>query len=100
MVVAVNKRHFELAANGRNRRAQLVRNIGRELPDLVEGILQALDHPVEGFDQIVQLVARAARGNAQAEIRTGDALRGLGDFQHRRQRPRGQEPARAGNRSG
>ena len=57
------QRHFQLPANHGQGRAQLVRDIGGELPDLLERAVQAHHHVIEGFDQPVQFVASAARRN-------------------------------------
>ncbi len=80
------ERDFELAADGGDGRAQFVGNVGGELAHLLEAGLQALDHAVEGENQVVEFVAGIASGDAQAEVGAGDALRGLGDGEHGRER--------------
>ncbi len=85
--------HLQLAADGGDGSAQLMRNVGGELLHLPEGGLQALDHAIEGEDQIVQLIAGVTRGNAQSEVRTGDALRRLRHIAHRSKRAAGHQPA-------
>jgi len=87
------QRHLELAPDGGDRRAQLVRDVCRKLADLVERAFQPLDHAIERFDQVVQLVTGATRRNSQAQVRAGDPLGGLGNLRYRRQRPPGDEPA-------
>ena len=69
------ERHFKLAANGRDGRAQFVRNVGGELLDLLERRFQPLDHAVEREDQVIEFIARLPRRNAQAQVRARDALR-------------------------
>ena len=58
VVFAGEQRDFELAADRRDGRAQLVGDVGRELPHLLERGFQPLDHAVEGKDQVIQFVAR------------------------------------------
>ena len=70
------QRHFQLPADGRERRAQLVRDVGRKLPDLLEGFAQPLGHAVEAVDQVIQFVAAPRRGMLQGKIGAGDFLRG------------------------
>ena len=60
-------------ADGRDRRAQLVRRVGDELPQpglgrgpLVEGLLDAAEHPVEGHAEVAGLGAGRALGHALA----------------------------------
>src|ERR1035441_7221990 len=75
--------HLELAADGGDGGAQFVGDVGGELAHLLEAGFQALDHAVEGEDEVIELVGGAARGNAHAEIGAGDALRGLRHGEHR-----------------
>ena len=77
---------FELAADGGDGSAQLVRHVGRELAHLLEAGFQALDHSIEGEDQVIEFVAGIARGNTQAQVGAGNALRGLRYGEHRCQR--------------
>ena len=94
------QRDFQLAANGGERRAQLVRHVGRKLADLLEGILSRVGHAVEAVDQIIQFVAGAAQRNLQGKIRAGDLLRRLRDLVHRLDRAARQRPAeQAGQRN-
>ena len=54
------ERHFELAADRGDRRAQFVRHVGGELLICWNDDFQALDHAVESEDQVIELVARTA----------------------------------------
>ena len=87
---------FELAADAGDGSAEFVRDVGGELADLLEAGLEALDHAVEGEDEVVELVAGVAGGNAQAEVGAGDALRGLGDGEHGGEGAAGHEVAEQG----
>ena len=49
-------------------RAQLVRGVGGEALFAVEGLLQAVEHPVERGGQLVYLVAPAAQPDAGREV--------------------------------
>ena len=49
-------------------RAQLVRGVGGEALFAVEGLLQAVEHAVEGGGQLVYLVAPAAQPDAGREV--------------------------------
>ena len=53
--------HFELASNGGDGRAELVRNVGREAADLLEGLMEPLRHLVKTLNQVIQFVARPAQ---------------------------------------
>ncbi len=70
-----------------------MRDVGRKLADLIEIDFDALDHLVEGFDQIVEFVAGLARGNSKAEVRSADALGGAGDFENGSERTACKNPA-------
>ena len=84
---------FQLAPHDGNGGSQLVRNIGRKLPHLIEIDLDALDHLIERLDQAVEFVAGAAYRNAEAQVRTADALSGFRDFKNRGQSASGEDPA-------
>jgi len=68
------QRHFQLAADSRERGAQLVRHVGRKLADLIEGAAQPRSHAVEAINQVIQLVVGIAPWNAQREFRAGNFL--------------------------
>ncbi len=70
-----------------------MRNVGGELANLLEGTIQARHHMIERFNQPVQFVAGAARGNLHVEIGMRDALRGVGHRIHRMERAAGQKPS-------
>ena len=51
-------RRFELTPEYRERRTQLVRDVGRKPIDVLEGVVEPLHHPVERHGQPLELVAR------------------------------------------
>ena len=61
-VLGGEQRHLELAPDGGDGRAQLVRDVGGKLADLIERAFQALDHAVKSFNQVVQFVAGPREG--------------------------------------
>ena len=59
--------HLELAADHRQRRAQLVRGVGDEAALAIEGVLSAVEHVIEGLGQhphLVLTVAVSIRGES------------------------------------
>ena len=49
-------RHFDIAAERRQRRPELMRKRGAELAHLADGVLEAFQSVVEGGGHVVQLV--------------------------------------------
>ena len=93
--VGVGERDVELGADHAQRRAQLVRGVGHEAPLAGERGRQALEHPVEGVGQLLELVARALQGDALAEVVLRDALGRRRDALQRAQHAAGHAPSRA-----
>ena len=60
--------HLELAADDRQRRAQLVRGVGDERRLAVERVLEAVEHVVEGVGQHADLVVAGGDLHARAEV--------------------------------
>ena len=102
----VNRRlaaqQLDVAAHGRQRRAQLVRRIGHEAPLRIERLLELAirglelgQHRIEGDRQLADLVGRADVLHAAAEVVFGaDGLRGMRDPLDGPERRAGQHPAR------
>ncbi|HID77615.1 MAG TPA: hypothetical protein EYP56_16665 [Planctomycetaceae bacterium] len=67
--------HFDFCAQHGQRRAQLVRSIGGEAPDLVEGLFQPGDHVVDRAGQSTQFVVGVFHGKPLAEPIGCDAVR-------------------------
>ena len=82
--VGVAREHLELAADCGERRAQLVGGVGRERLLAREGLLEAVEHVVEGVREDPRLVDRTARVDSRGEIAGIDAR---GDLRHAPQRP-------------
>ena len=91
-----------VAADGRQRGAQLVRGVRRELADLLlglqpgaEGLLDPVQHGVDGPAQPAHLGALVGVGHACGEVALGgDPVRGAGHLAERRQ-PTADEPSPA-----
>ena len=87
------------AADGGQRRPQLVRHVGGELPHLLERGLQPAEGVVEHRREPAELVARAVDGQPLVEPGRGDGAGPLGHAVQRGQRPARQEiAAGAGHR--
>ena len=98
-VAVLAQADFAHAADGRQRRPQLVRHVGRELPHLLERRLQTAEGVVEHRGEPAELVARAVDGEPLVEVGGGDGAGPLGHAVQRRQRPPGQDiAAGAGHR--
>ena len=83
---------LQLAPHRGDGGAQLVGDVGRELPHLLERVLQTLDHAVESVDETVELVARAAHGDAEVQVGAGDRLGGPHHVVQRLHRAPGEKP--------
>ena len=83
---ALGGEHFELAADHRQRRAQLVRGVGDERALARERLGEAVEHVVEGVGEHPHLVAlRPGVVDARVQVAGVDAR---GDRRHPPQRPR------------
>ena len=67
--------HLELAADDRQRGAQLVRGVGDERRLAVERVLEAVEHVVEGLGQHAHLVVAGGDLHPRAEVAGVDARR-------------------------
>ena len=85
----------DLGADDGERRAQLVRGVGDELPLRLERDLQAIQHRVELVGEVLQLVRRAVEADALLEALVGDATRHVRDLMDGPQHPPRNEPAEA-----
>jgi hypothetical protein len=94
---AIAQRDFRDGAHRRQRRAQLVRRVGREAPQSIERRLEPSEHAVERDGHAVELVGFAAYRQSLAQAIDRDALRGLGQHAHGRQQSAG-EPGAARER--
>ena len=80
------ERHFDLPAQRGERRAQLVREGGTELPHLADRALEPRQRFVERVGDFVQFVAGPAHRQPQTKVRDVDFPRGGGKSCERRQR--------------
>ena len=81
---------LRVPADGRDGSPELVRGIGDELPEaglgldaLVEGVLDATEHPVEGHAEVPGLGSGRALRNALRQVASRDGAGGLGHPLHR-----------------
>ena len=74
-VPLVLKRHLSHRADGRERRAQLVRGVRGEAPELGDGVLDARQGEVEHAGQLAELVLGVLDDQALAEVVHGQPLR-------------------------
>ena len=81
------------AADGRQRRPQPVRDVGREPPHLIERGLEPAEGVVEHRREPAELVARAVDGQPLVEIGGGDGAGPLGHAVQRGERPPSEEVA-------
>nr|GFD09246.1 hypothetical protein [Tanacetum cinerariifolium] len=88
------QQHLEGAAQHGQRRAQLVRGIGRKLLFAHYGLLDAVQQPVDGAGQRVQLVGPRRQGNALVQVILGDAAGRGRDGRQRRNAAPHQQPRR------
>ena len=84
--------HLDAAAEGGERRAQLVGHVGHEAPLPLERLVQPLEHAIEGGRQPAELL-RALGTHAAAQVAARDLLRGGGHVVDGGERPPGQEQA-------
>ena len=89
----VAERDFEHGPRAGERRAQLVRGVGDELPLRAERRVQAAEEIVDRVRQFAQVVIRLPDRQPLVQVRGGDPLRGGGDPPQRAQRAAGREPA-------
>ena len=68
----LTERHFRLRGQVRDRRAQLVGDVGREVRQLLEPILDAPEHVVEGRDGFFQLDRYSLGIQSQIQLGRGD----------------------------
>ena len=94
---------LRVAADGGQRRAQLVRRVGQEPPQAVlaglalrEGALEAVEHGVEGEAEAPDLRARLGGRHAAPEVAAGDRARGRADPVERAQAEADDERPQAG----
>ena len=73
-----------------------MRGVGHELPLLREGVLQPVQHAVEGGRQPAHLVVARGRSQAARQVSGLDAPRRAGDMIDRRERPSGEKDAAGG----
>jgi hypothetical protein len=83
---------LQVAADDRDRGAQLVAGVVQEPPLGGEGRLQPVEHVVEGAGQLGDVVV-AGDGDAAGQVRLTDPLGGLADQPDRGQHPPGHQPA-------
>ena len=72
-------RIFQVLAQPAERCAQVVGDVARHLAQPVHELLDAAQHGVEAGDELVDLVVRAAHGNACREVALHDGAVGAGD---------------------
>ena len=72
-------RILEMLAQAAERRAQVVGDVARNLAQPVHELLDAAQHGIEVGDELVELVLRAAHGNAGREVAFHDGAAGAGD---------------------
>jgi len=88
---------IHVAANGRERCAQLMRDVGQEAALCIEQPLQALQRLVEGDSEPPDLIVGVFDGNAPREVVGARDLQGrLRDNVERLERAAGREPADEG----
>ena len=87
------QRDLQLAAQDRERRAQLVRGVGAELPRRRERPLEASQHVVQHGGEPAELVVRRVGGEPPRQVLGADAARRLDHGVDRRERAAGEEPA-------
>ena len=83
----------QLAAQDGERRAQLVRGVGAELPRRRERPLEASQHVVQHGGEPAELVVRRVGGESPRQVLGADAPRRLHHGVDRRERPTGEPPA-------
>ena len=77
----------------RQRRAQLVRRVGREALLARERVVEPVEHVVEVVGELLELVAAAAQADAVVEPAGGGEPRGRVDVVERAQDPAREQPA-------
>ena len=92
--LGIGERHVDLGAHDRQRRPQLVRGVGDEVPLALEGVVEPLEHPVEGVGQLLELVRRPAERDPLAQVLPRHAPGRPGDPPQRAQGAAGQQPPR------
>jgi len=80
------QRHLGLCRQVGDRRAQLMRQIGREVGQAHEGFLQTREHRVELLGQFVELARHALQLQTLVQVRGGDLARHARDILNRLQR--------------
>ena len=95
--VRVAREHLELPPDDRERRAQLVRRVRDERRLAVEGVLEAVEHRVEGGGEVAQLVPGPPGVHAGGEVA---AVHPVGHRGHAAQRPGEPVAERGGEREG
>ena len=91
----LGQRHVDGGAHDGQRRAELVRGVGDELPLGGERAVQPVQHVIEGVGQFLELVPRAGQRQPLPQVLVRGAAGGLGDRPDRPQHPAGDEPAQA-----
>ena len=85
-VATLQHRHFDVAAERRQRRPKFVRKGGAELTHLADGVLEPFESVVERGGHIVQFVVCAPDRHPAAEVLDVDGPCRLGEPRERRQR--------------
>ena len=82
-VARLGQRHLGLHAQGVERRAQFVGEVGGKVGQALEGFLQPAEHGVEGADQFGQLGRHVRLRDAFGELPGGNAAGRRGNRPHR-----------------
>ena len=91
--LAVAGEHFDVRPQARQRRAELVRGVGDELPAGSRRLLECAEHRVEARRKAADLVPATGIDPPGEVARDGDLLSRLGQSAHRdERRPRDHEP--------
>ena len=92
-IVRLGQQQVGVRLHDGDRVAQLVGGVGGEAALAAEGVVEPLDHVVEGVRQPPQLVVGAAQADAALEVRRADVARHARDPVDRRQRAARDHPA-------
>ena len=94
----IGEQDVGFTAHDRERRAELVGDLGREAPLRDERLFQTVEHVVEGVGEILELVVGSVQIDARGEIVRRRGAGPLRDQPDRSQRAAGDEPPdRAGD---
>ncbi len=77
---------LQFQLKNRQRRPQFVRSVGGKAVDMLEGLIQPLDHAVQGNGEPFEFIPGSNDGQALAEVCGGDSLRPFRDLVHGLQR--------------